>query len=301
MATIADFLKSIGMAEYAAGLSESGIDDSALQGLTERDLERLGVAPADRTRLLRAIAGFHPDRKPAPPADKRLDHGVERRHLTILFGDLVGSTAISTRLDPEALHEIMGAYRRCCAEVIEQGRGLCRQIPGRWRIGLFRLSAGERGRGGARGQRRARAGRVRGSASRRHGKAAADQGRHRERSCPHRRPGRRGSAAQPRRGRRNAQPRCAASGQRRAGLRHHQRRDASARRRAFRVRGRRRTASQGLRNADGIVAGRQAERNRQPLSGAALGGHAARRSKAGERSHGSAAGRPPKRETAASC
>ena len=123
MATIADFLKSIGMAEYAAGLSESGIDDSAIQGLTERDLERLGVAPADRTRLLSAIAGFHPDQKPAPPADKRLDHGVERRHLTILFGDLVGSTAISTRLDPEVLHEIMGAYRRCCAEAIERAGG----------------------------------------------------------------------------------------------------------------------------------------------------------------------------------
>ena len=123
MATIADFLKSIGMAEYAAGLSESGIDDSAIQGLTEGDLERLGVAPADRARLLSAIAGFHPDRKPTPPAEKRLDHGVERRHLTILFGDLVGSTAISTRLDPEALHEIMGAYRRICAEVIEQRAG----------------------------------------------------------------------------------------------------------------------------------------------------------------------------------
>ena len=63
MATIADFLKSIGMAEYAAGLSDSGIEVSALPGLTERDLERLGIASGDRDRLLRAIAGFHPDLK----------------------------------------------------------------------------------------------------------------------------------------------------------------------------------------------------------------------------------------------
>ena len=127
MATVADFLKSIGMAEYAAGLSESGIDDSAIRGLTEGDLERLGVAPADRARLLSAIAGFHPDQKPAQSADKRLDHGVERRHLTILFGDLVGSTAISTRLDPEALQDIMGAYRKTCAEAIERAGGFkCR-------------------------------------------------------------------------------------------------------------------------------------------------------------------------------
>jgi class 3 adenylate cyclase/predicted ATPase len=123
VATVADFLKSIGMAEYAAGLSESGIDDSAIRGLTEGDLERLGIAPADRTRLLHAIAGFHSDQKPAPPADKRPDHSVERRHLTILFGDLVGSTAISTRLDPEALHEIMGAYHKTCAEAIELAGG----------------------------------------------------------------------------------------------------------------------------------------------------------------------------------
>ena len=60
VATIADFLKSIGMAEYAAGLSESGIEVSALQGLTERDLERLGIAPADRDRLLARYRGLSP-------------------------------------------------------------------------------------------------------------------------------------------------------------------------------------------------------------------------------------------------
>ena len=122
MATIADFLKSIGMAEYAAGLSDSGIEVSALPGLTERDLERLGIASGDRDRLLRAIAGFHPDLN-STRAGKRPDRNVERRHLTILFCDLVGSTAISTRVDPEALDEIMSPYRIGCARVIAQHGG----------------------------------------------------------------------------------------------------------------------------------------------------------------------------------
>jgi class 3 adenylate cyclase/predicted ATPase len=121
--SIADFLKSIGMAEYAAGLSDGGIDVSALRNLTERDLERLGVAPGDRNKLLHALAAFYPDPEPAAPAEKRPDRGVERRHLTILFGDLVGSTEISTRLDPEAFHEIMGPYRKCCADAIERSGG----------------------------------------------------------------------------------------------------------------------------------------------------------------------------------
>ncbi len=123
MTTIADFLKSIGMAEYAAGLSESGIEVSDLPSLTEKDLERLGVAPGHRNALLRAIAESRSYAEQAPPAGKDQVRGVERRHLTILFCDLVGSTAMSTRLDPEELHEIMDAYRKCCVRVIEQAGG----------------------------------------------------------------------------------------------------------------------------------------------------------------------------------
>ncbi len=123
MATIADFLKSIGLAEYAAGLTDSGTDVSALRGLTERDLEKLGIPAADRNRLLRAIAGFSPDPEPAAPIERRSEPGVERKHVTILFGDLVGSTAISTRLDPEALHDIIGRYQKTCAHAIEQAGG----------------------------------------------------------------------------------------------------------------------------------------------------------------------------------
>jgi predicted ATPase/class 3 adenylate cyclase len=123
LATIADFLKSIGLAEYAGGLSDTGKDVSALRSLTESDLEKLGVPPGDCTRLLRALAGFHPDPLPEAPQDKRPAREVERRHLTILFCDLVGSTEISTRVDPEELHEIMAPYKTCCGQVIDKWGG----------------------------------------------------------------------------------------------------------------------------------------------------------------------------------
>ena len=123
MATIANFLKSIGLAEYAAGLSDSGMDVTELRSLTEGDLEKLGVSSSDRKRLLRALTGFHPDPEPATPQDKRPARDVERRHLTILFCDLVGSTQISTRVDPEELHEILAPYKTCCGEVIDKWNG----------------------------------------------------------------------------------------------------------------------------------------------------------------------------------
>jgi class 3 adenylate cyclase/predicted ATPase len=110
------------MAEYAAGLSDSSMDVTALRSLTEGDLEKLGVALGDRKRLLRALDGFHSDAEQTA-ADKGPDRGIERRHLTILFCDLAGSTEISTRVDPEELHEIMGTYKTRCREVIENGGG----------------------------------------------------------------------------------------------------------------------------------------------------------------------------------
>ena len=123
MATIADFLKSIGMAEYAAGLSESGIDVSALPGPHGARSRKTGRRARRSRQAVERDRGLSPRSQAGAPADKRPDRNVERRHLTILFCDLVGSTAISTRVDPEALDEIMGPYRKCCAEAIERAGG----------------------------------------------------------------------------------------------------------------------------------------------------------------------------------
>ncbi len=126
MTTIADFLKSLGLAEYAAGLYESGVDVSALPSLTEQDLEKIGIPPADRKRLLTSVAQAYSslERSPEPQG------GRERRHLTILFCDLVGSTELSTRLDPEALNEIISQYRKCCARVLTETGGFIAQYLG---------------------------------------------------------------------------------------------------------------------------------------------------------------------------
>lgn len=133
MTTIADFLRSLGLAEYAAGLHESGIDVSTLPNLTEQDLEKLGIPPADRKRLLSAVAQAcsHPESLPELQGD------AERRHLTILFCDLVGSTELSTRLDPEALNEIVSRYRKCCARVFTETGGFVARYLGDGMLAYF--------------------------------------------------------------------------------------------------------------------------------------------------------------------
>src|SRR5437588_7929290 len=111
MQQIADWLKQLGMSEYAQRFAQNDIDFAILPDLTDQDLEKIGVASLGHRRLLlRAIGEL--DRvgkgtaKPAsvppapvvPPRDT-----AERRQVTVMFSDLVGSTALSARMDPEDL------------------------------------------------------------------------------------------------------------------------------------------------------------------------------------------------------
>ena len=98
-----------------------------------------------------------PRRQPSPPAPPRRApaSAAERRQLTVMFCDLVGSTALSTRLDPEDLREVIAAYHKCAADVVGALPRLRRQIYGRRRARLFRLPGGARGRRRERGARRA--------------------------------------------------------------------------------------------------------------------------------------------------
>jgi len=122
VATIAEWLASLGMSEYAQRFAENDIETSVLRHLTDQDLKELGISVGHRRKMLAAIVelaatpsatGFHPERR----------DDVERRQITIMFCDLVGSTALSTRLDPEDLQEIIGPYHRCCAKVVTQSDG----------------------------------------------------------------------------------------------------------------------------------------------------------------------------------
>jgi class 3 adenylate cyclase len=119
---VGGWLRSLGLGQYEALFRASEIDADILRELSEVDLEKLGVPLGHRKRLLRAIAGLTAaDTSAAPSASTSLKprDAAERRQLTVMFCDLVGSTPLSARLDPEDLRGIIGAYHRCVIEIVE--------------------------------------------------------------------------------------------------------------------------------------------------------------------------------------
>jgi len=132
MKGIAEWLESIGLSEYAQRFADNAIDLSVICDLTEQDLKELGVLLGHRRKLLRAIAeldGVAP--APTKTATKpELRDEAERRQLTVMICDLVGSTALSARLDPEDLRRVIGAYHTCIAEVIGRYQGIIARYMG---------------------------------------------------------------------------------------------------------------------------------------------------------------------------
>ncbi len=122
MQQIADWLKQLGMFEYAERFAESDIDTSVLRDLTDQDLRELGVSLGHRRKMLRAIAELV-DAAPISPqpafTEPITQDAAERRQVTVMFSDLVGSTALSARIDPEDLREVISAYQRCVAETVQ--------------------------------------------------------------------------------------------------------------------------------------------------------------------------------------
>jgi class 3 adenylate cyclase len=116
-------LESLGLSEYAAVFAENRVDMVVLPDLTDADLRELNIPLGDRRRLARAIAQLSRPREPS--AD-----GAERRQLTLMFCDLVGSTALSGRLDPEDLRDVIGAYHHCCAETVRRSGGFVAKYMG---------------------------------------------------------------------------------------------------------------------------------------------------------------------------
>src|SRR5512139_2154548 len=122
---IGEWLASIGLAEYADRFAENAIDLSVVRDLTEHDLKELGVLLGHRRKMLRAIAALNElALAPAETAIHRVQtEEAERRHLTVMFCDLVGSTVLSARLDPEEMWRVMGSYHACVAEVVKRYQG----------------------------------------------------------------------------------------------------------------------------------------------------------------------------------
>src|ERR1700726_1334973 len=131
MRVIAEWLASIGLGEYAERFGENAIDLSVLRDLTEQDLKDLGVLLGHRRKMLRAIAELKGDVLRTPPGTKPAPRdSAERRQLTVMFCDLVGSSALSVRLDPEDLRLVSGAYHACVAEVIARNDGVIARYMG---------------------------------------------------------------------------------------------------------------------------------------------------------------------------
>ena len=133
------WLRSLGLGKYEAVFRENEIDETVLASLTHENLKELGVtALGHRLKLLDAIAALRNDgtsKAPSveaassppsvPPEDR-----AERRQVTVMFSDLVGSTALSARMDPEDLREVMSAYQKSVAETVGRFGGFVAKYMG---------------------------------------------------------------------------------------------------------------------------------------------------------------------------
>jgi class 3 adenylate cyclase len=133
MQQIADWLEKLGMSEYAQRFAENGIDFSVLRHLTDQDLKDIGILLRHRRKMLAAIAEVagaeQTSLQPALTASKPQDT-AERRQVTVMFSDLVGSTALSARMDPEDLREVISAYQTCVAETVQRFGGFVAKYMG---------------------------------------------------------------------------------------------------------------------------------------------------------------------------
>jgi class 3 adenylate cyclase len=133
------WLRSLGLGQYEAAFRDNEIDGEVLPNLTAEDLKDLGVAiVGHRRKLLLAIGALSASPAASPPVAKAVAPTeptpiaalAERRQLTVMFVDLVGSTALSARLDPEDMREVVGAYHRCCEDLIAKAGGFVAKYMG---------------------------------------------------------------------------------------------------------------------------------------------------------------------------
>src|SRR5215468_5106177 len=122
------WLRSLSLEQYEAAFRENAIDETVLHDLTEDHLREIGIPLGARLKLLKAIAALGTRAEatrpsadaasPGPPVD-----AAERRQVTVMFADLVGSTALAARMDPEDLREVIAAYQKCVAETVRRFDG----------------------------------------------------------------------------------------------------------------------------------------------------------------------------------
>jgi len=138
------WLRGLGLEQYAPAFRDNDIDAEILPDLTAEDLIGLGVTSIGHRRILRAaVVGLRdgppragesaaeaPTARPSDASRGPAVSSAERRQLTVMFCDLVGSTALASRLDPEDLREVIGTYHKCVAETIERFDGFVAKYMG---------------------------------------------------------------------------------------------------------------------------------------------------------------------------
>jgi class 3 adenylate cyclase/predicted ATPase len=135
---IGAWLRDLGLGQYETSFRANEIDADVLPDLTELDLEKLGLPLGHRKRLLKAIANLTArspgssapaSRSPAAQATPS-ETVAERRQVTVMFSDLVGSTALAGRMDPEDLREVISAYQKRVAETVQRFGGFVAKYMG---------------------------------------------------------------------------------------------------------------------------------------------------------------------------
>src|SRR5256886_4755400 len=125
---VGSWLRALGLGRYEPAFIENAIDSDVLPELTEGDLKKLGIPLGDRKRLIKAIRAMAAGSPSAfvtsavggdEPSGQPGVAVAERRHLTVMICDLVGSTALSARLDPEDMHAVMDAYHAACTGIVQ--------------------------------------------------------------------------------------------------------------------------------------------------------------------------------------
>ena len=135
---VGGWLRKLGLEQYEAAFRENEIDDTVLPNLTAEDLKDLGIGiVGHRRKLLDAIAALRAEASPPTPlsdaplaTEKAATDTAERRQVTVMFSDLVGSTALSARMDPEDLREVISAYQVWVADTVRRFGGFVAKYMG---------------------------------------------------------------------------------------------------------------------------------------------------------------------------
>ena len=210
MRQIAEWLDAIGLAKYQTVFADNEIDWSLLPKLTDADLKELGLPLGSRKKLLEAVANLG---TPTVSASGDKPREAERRQVTVMFSDLVGSTALSARMDPEDLREVIAAYQKCVSETVRRFGGFVAKYMGDGVLIYFGYPQAHEDDA----ERAVRAGLelVAAVAALKSPRAAADPRRHRDGAGGRRRPDRVGRVSGARHRRRDAEPCGAPAGDRR--------------------------------------------------------------------------------------